>query len=154
MLWEIFVFIWSWSGSKMSVILEKNYVPSNDETFMSEKQLAYFRRKLSDWKDDILSLSKETIHSMQQENVHHPDLNDRASSETDRALELRTRDRQRKLISKIDSAIRRLDHGDYGYCEDTGNPISLKRLDARPIATLSLEAQEKHEKREKVYRNV
>ena len=90
---------------------------------------------------------------MQEDNVHHPDLNDRASSETDRALELRTRDRQRKLISKIESAIRRLDAGDYGYCEDTGNPISLKRLDARPIATLSLEAQEKHEQREKVYRD-
>lgn len=137
----------------MAVILEEGYIPSPDEEFMNEKQLAYFRKKLVDWKNDILDLSKNTISAMQEDNVHHPDLNDRASSETDRALELRTRDRQRKLISKIESAIRRLDLGDYGYCEDTGNPISLKRLDARPIATLSLEAQEKHEQREKVYRD-
>lgn len=137
----------------MAVELEKNYIPSPDEEFMNEKQKAYFFKKLTDWKNDILDLSRETIHSMQEENVHHPDLNDRASSETDRALELRTRDRQRKLISKIDSALRRLDMGEYGYCEETGNPINLKRLAARPIATLSLEAQEKHEKRERVYRD-
>ncbi len=137
----------------MSTDIEEGYIPSPDEDFMNDKQKAYFRAKLNDWKSDILSLSKETISSMQEENVHHPDLNDRASSETDRALELRTRDRQRKLISKINSALRRIDTGEYGYCEDTGNPISLKRLDARPIATLSLEAQEKHEKREKVYRD-
>ncbi|NRA86596.1 MAG: RNA polymerase-binding protein DksA [Rhizobiales bacterium] len=137
----------------MTVELAEGYMPSPDEEFMNENQLTYFRKKLVDWKEDILDLSKGTIHSMQEDNVHHPDLNDRASSETDRALELRTRDRQRKLISKIESAIRRLDAGDYGYCEDTGNPISLKRLDARPIATLSLEAQEKHEQREKVYRD-
>lgn len=136
-----------------TVELEKGYIPLAEEEFMNVKQLTYFRKKLTDWKEDILSLSKETIHSMQEENVHHPDLNDRASSETDRAIELRTRDRQRKLISKIDSAIRRLDKGEYGYCEDTGIPINLKRLDARPIATLSLEAQEKHEQREKIYRD-
>ena len=137
----------------MAVKLKEDYVPSPDEAFMNDKQQAYFFNKLTDWKNDILDLSKETIHSMQEENVHHPDLNDRASSETDRALELRTRDRQRKLISKIDSALRRLDIGEYGYCEETGNPINLKRLAARPIATLSLEAQEKHEKRERVYRD-
>ncbi|PCI87775.1 MAG: RNA polymerase-binding protein DksA [Hyphomicrobiales bacterium] len=137
----------------MAVELEDDYVPSPGEEFMNDKQQAYFFNKLTDWKNDILDLSKETIHSMQEENVHHPDLNDRASSETDRALELRTRDRQRKLISKIDSALRRLDIGEYGYCEETGNPINLKRLAARPIATLSLEAQEKHEKRERVYRD-
>ena len=137
----------------MAVELENDYVPSPDEEFMNDKQQAYFFNKLTDWKNDILDLSKETIHSMQEENVHHPDLNDRASSETDRALELRTRDRQRKLISKIDSALRRLDIGEYGYCEETGNPINLRRLAARPIATLSLEAQEKHEKRERVYRD-
>ena len=138
----------------MAVELEQGYEPSPDEDFMNEKQKVYFFNKLTDWKNDILDLSKETIHSMQEENVHHPDLNDRASSETDRALELRTRDRQRKLISKIDSALRRLEKGEYGYCEETGNPINLYRLSARPIATLSLEAQEKHEKREKVYRHV
>lgn len=137
----------------MAVELENDYVPSPEEEFMNDKQQAYFFNKLTDWKNDILDLSKETIHSMQEENVHHPDLNDRASSETDRALELRTRDRQRKLISKIDSALRRLKIGEYGYCEETGNPINLKRLAARPIATLSLEAQEKHEKRERVYRD-
>ena len=138
----------------MAVELEQGYEPSPDEDFMNEKQKVYFFNKLTDWKNDILDLSKETIHSMQEENVHHPDLNDRASSETDRALELRTRDRQRTLISKIASALRRLDKGEYGYCEETGNPINLNRLSARPIATLSLEAQEKHEKREKVYRHV
>ncbi|MGL1922174.1 MAG: RNA polymerase-binding protein DksA [Hyphomicrobiales bacterium] len=137
----------------MAVELTEDYVPSPDEDFMNEKQQAYFHKKLTDWKDDILDLSRETINSMQEENVHHPDLNDRASSETDRALELRTRDRQRKLISKIDSALRRLAMGEYGYCEETGNPINLKRLAARPIATLSVEAQEKHEKRERVYRD-
>lgn len=138
----------------MAVELEAGYEPSPDEEFMNEKQQAYFLQKLIDWKNDILDLSKETIHSMQEENVHHPDLNDRASSETDRALELRTRDRQRKLISKIDAALRRIEIGEYGYCEETGNPINLNRLAARPIATLSLEAQEKHEKREKVYRHI
>lgn len=130
-----------------------NYRPSEDEEFMNSKQLAYFRRKLTAWKNDILRESKETLDALQEESQNHPDIADRASSESDRALELRTRDRQRKLISKIDAALRRVDDGSYGYCEETGEPIGLARLDARPIATLSLEAQEKHERREKVYRD-
>lgn len=120
---------------------------------MNDRQKDYFRQKLVQWKDDILREARETLESLQQENINHPDLADRASSETDRAIELRARDRQRKLISKIDSALRRIDDGTYGYCEETGEPISLKRLDARPIATLSIEAQERHERREKVYRD-
>jgi DnaK suppressor protein len=120
---------------------------------MNERQQEYFRRKLLQWKDDILRESRETLGHLQKETENHPDLADRASSETDRALELRTRDRQRKLISKIEAAIRRIEAGDYGYCEDTGEPISLARLDARPIATLSLEAQERHERRERVHRD-
>jgi len=120
---------------------------------MNDKQLSYFKAKLSHWKDDILRESKETISHLQDENHVLPDVADRASSETDRSLELRTRDRQRKLISKIDSALKRIEDGSYGYCEETGDPISLKRLDARPIATLSIEAQERHEKRERVYRD-
>ncbi|MCF4098821.1 RNA polymerase-binding protein DksA [Maritalea mediterranea] len=130
-----------------------NYRPSEDEEFMNPKQLAYFRRKLLAWKNDILRESKETLDALQEESQNHPDIADRASSESDRALELRTRDRQRKLISKIDAALKRVDDGTYGYCEETGEPIGLARLDARPIATLSLEAQEKHERREKVYRD-
>ena len=129
------------------------YRPSDDEPFMSERQLRYFRDKLLKWKDDILKESRGTVGHLQTETENHPDVADRASSETDRALELRTRDRQRKLISKIDSAIRRIEDGSYGYCEDTGEPIGLARLDARPIATLSLEAQERHEKRERVHRD-
>ena len=120
---------------------------------MNERQKEYFRRKLLSWKDDILQESRETLVALQNENENHPDLADRASSETDRALELRARDRQRKLISKIDAALVRIDDGSYGYCEETGEPISLMRLDARPIATLSIEAQERHERREKVYRD-
>jgi DnaK suppressor protein len=131
----------------------KNYRPSDKEPFMNERQREYFRRKLLDWKDEILKESKITLQQLQEENVNHPDLADRASSETDRAIELRARDRQRKLISKIDAAIQRIDENTYGYCEETGEPISLKRLEARPIATLSVEAQERHEKREKVYRD-
>jgi DnaK suppressor protein len=129
-----------------------NYHPSDDEPFMSERQREYFRLKLLNWKDEILHESKETLLSLQDENNVLPDLADRASTETDRALELRTRDRQRKLISKIDAALKRIEDGSYGYCEETGEPISLRRLDARPIATLSIEAQERHERREKVYR--
>ncbi|MBE7218286.1 MAG: RNA polymerase-binding protein DksA [Caulobacteraceae bacterium] len=129
------------------------YRPTDDEPFMSERQLKYFRDKLLKWKDDILRESRETVGHLQTETENHPDIADRASSETDRALELRTRDRQRKLINKIDSAIRRIEDGSYGYCEDTGEPIGLARLDARPIATLSLEAQERHEKRERVHRD-
>jgi len=120
---------------------------------MNERQKSYFRGKLIAWRNDILREARETLDALQQENANHPDLADRASSETDRAIELRARDRQRKLISKIDSAIGRIDEGTYGFCEETGDPISLKRLDARPIATLSIEAQERHERREKVYRD-
>jgi DnaK suppressor protein len=129
------------------------YQPSEGEAFMNERQRDYFRRKLIAWKDDILRESRETLVVLQSENENHPDVADRASSETDRAIELRARDRQRKLISKIEAALGRLDDGTYGYCEETGEPIGLKRLDARPIATLSVEAQERHEKRERVYRD-
>ncbi len=137
----------------MAVDLEETYKPSEDEPFMCDRQREYFRRKLLTWKEDILHESRETLAALQNENENHPDLADRASSETDRAIELRARDRQRKLIAKIDAALTRLEDGSYGYCEETGEPISLKRLDARPIATLSIEAQERHERREKVYRD-
>ncbi|PSJ64321.1 RNA polymerase-binding protein DksA [Kumtagia ephedrae] len=137
----------------MSVLVDTDYVPSEDEPFMNERQKAYFRAKLVNWKSEILREARETLEILQQENANHPDLADRASSETDRAIELRARDRQRKLIAKIDSALQRIDEGTYGFCEETGEPISLKRLDARPIATLSIEAQERHERREKVYRD-
>ncbi len=132
---------------------ETSYQPAVGELFMSERQKAYFKSKLLDWKADILREARETLDALAQENTNHPDLADRASSETDRSIELRARDRQRKLISKIDSALERIDDGTYGYCEETGEPISLKRLDARPVATLSIEAQERHERREKVYRD-
>ena len=132
--------------------LPPNYRPSEDEEFMSPLQREYFRQKLLDWRDDILKEAKETLQHLQDENQNHPDLADRASSETDRAIELRARDRQRKLIAKIDAALARIEDGSYGFCEETGEPIGLKRLDARPIATLSLEAQERHERREKVFR--
>lgn len=131
---------------------EGGYTPTEDETFMNERQREYFRRKLIAWKEDILRESQETLVVLQNENENHPDLADRASFETDRSIELRARDRQRKLIAKIDAALARLDDGTYGYCEETGEPISLKRLDARPIATLSVEAQERHERRERTYR--
>jgi DnaK suppressor protein len=131
----------------------KPYRPTEKEPFMNERQREYFRVKLLTWKEDILKEAKTTLQQLQDENVNHPDIADRASSETDRAIELRARDRQRKLIAKIDEAITRIDDGTYGYCEETGEPISLKRLEARPIATLSIEAQERHEKREKVYRD-
>jgi DnaK suppressor protein len=137
----------------MTVELDETYKPSDDEPFMCDRQREYFRRKLLAWKEDILHESRETLAALQNENENHPDLADRASSETDRAIELRARDRQRKLIAKIDAALLRLEDGTYGYCEETGEPISLKRLDARPIATLSIEAQERHERREKVYRD-
>jgi len=137
----------------MIVELEESYKPTDDEPFMNERQKEYFRRKLLAWKEDILEESRETLVALQSENENHPDLADRASSETDRAIELRARDRQRKLIAKIEAAIERLDDGSYGFCEETGEPISIKRLDARPIATLSIEAQERHERREKVYRD-
>jgi DnaK suppressor protein len=135
------------------VLDASGYHPSEDEPFMNERQLEYFKQKLLDWKEDILRESRETVTHLQAETENHPDLADRASSETDRALELRTRDRQRKLISKIDDALRRIEEGAYGYCEETGEPIGLARLSARPIATLSLEAQERHERRERVHRD-
>ncbi|MCX8997674.1 RNA polymerase-binding protein DksA [Rhizobiaceae bacterium BDR2-2] len=129
------------------------FVLSEDDEFMNPKQRAYFRAKLIAWKNDILREARETLEHLAEESANHPDLADRASSETDRAIELRARDRQRKLISKIDAALQRIEDGTYGYCEETGEPIGLRRLDARPIATLSIEAQERHERREKVYRD-
>jgi DnaK suppressor protein len=132
---------------------ESVYRPSEDEPFMNERQLEYFKQKLLDWKEEILRESRETLSHLQTDTENHPDIADRASSETDKALELRTRDRQRKLISKIDEALRRIEEGNYGYCEETGEPIGLQRLEARPIATLSLEAQERHERRERVHRD-
>ena len=137
----------------MSTDTLERYRPDDSEPFMNERQLAYFRQKLLDWKDEILREARETRANLQKENQNHPDLADRASSESDRAVELRARDRQRKLIAKIDAALQRIETGTYGYCEETGDPISLKRLDARPIATLSIEAQERHERRERVYRD-
>jgi DnaK suppressor protein len=135
------------------VMIDEGYAPSDAEPFMNDRQREYFRRKLNNWKADILRESQETLAALQTENENHPDLADRASSETDRAIELRARDRQRKLVAKIDAALGRLQDGSYGYCEDTGEPIALKRLEARPIATLSLEAQERHERNERVHRD-
>jgi DnaK suppressor protein len=131
----------------------KTYRPSDKEPFMNERQRDYFRLKLFAWKEEILKEAKETLLHLQEENQNHPDLADRASSETDRAIELRARDRQRKLIAKIEEALGRIEDGSYGYCEETGEPIALRRLEARPIATLSVEAQERHERRERVYRD-
>ena len=131
----------------------KIYRPTEKEPFMNERQKEYFRQKLAIWREDILKEAKDTLQHLQDENVNHPDLADRASSETDRAIELRARDRQRKLINKIDAALYRIDDGTYGYCEETGEPIGIKRLEARPIATLSVEAQERHERRERIYRD-
>jgi DnaK suppressor protein len=133
--------------------LAPGYKPTQDEPFMNDRQREYFRRKLMNWKDEILRDAEDTLSAMQADTESHPDLVDRASSEGDRAIELRARDRQRKLIAKIDAALARIDDGSYGFCEETGEPISLQRLDARPIATLSLEAQERHERREKIYRD-
>ena len=130
-----------------------NYVPSEDEEFMNPRQQAYFRARLKQWKTDILNGTKSTINNLQEESSNLPDLVDRASSESDKALELRTRDRQRKLIAKIDAALRRIDEGTYGYCDETGEPINLRRLEARPTATLSLEAQERHERKERTVRD-
>jgi DnaK suppressor protein len=136
-----------------SIKLAEGYRPTDEEPFMNERQRDYFRRKLVAWKDEILREASETISTLQNESDNHPDIADRASSETDRAIELRARDRQRKLISKIDSALSRINDGSYGYCEETGEPIGLRRLDARPIATLTVEAQERHERRERIYRD-
>lgn len=141
------------NGIKAPISLERGYRPSDDEPFMNDRQREYFRRKLRDWKEEIIRDSELTLTAMQSDTDSHPDLVDRASSEGDRAIELRARDRQRKLIAKIDAALARIEDGSYGYCEETGEPISLARLDARPIATLSIEAQERHERREKIYRD-
>lgn len=138
---------------KAEIFLPDDYHPAEDEPFMNDRQLEYFRRKLLAWKAELLEQSAETLEGLAESARNVPDLADRASEETDRALELRTRDRQRKLVAKIDSALRRIDNGEYGYCEITGEPISLKRLDARPIATMTLEAQEKHERRERIHRD-
>ena len=136
---------------KAETFLPSDYIPAEDEPFMNDRQVEYFRRKLMAWKAELIEETQGTIEGLQDAARNTPDVVDRASEETDRALELRTRDRQRKLISKIDSALRRIDEGEYGYCEVTGDPISLRRLDARPIATMSLEAQERHERRERVH---
>ena len=138
---------------KQEVFLPDSYRPAEDEPFMNERQVEYFRRKLLNWRAELLAGSRDTIEGLQDGTRNIPDVADRASEETDRALELRTRDRQRKLVSKIDAALRRIEEGEFGYCSVTGDPISLKRLDARPIATMSLEAQERHERREKVHRD-
>ena len=135
------------------IILDADYKPSDAEPFMNDRQREYFRGKLLAWKEEILKEARETLVTLQSESENHPDIADRASSETDRAIELRARDRQRKLIAKIDAAIARIDEGNYGSCEETGEPISLKRLEARPIATLSLVAQERHERSERVFRD-
>ncbi len=135
------------------VMIDEGYRPTDEEPFMNERQREYFRRKLSGWKHDILREANGTLQALQSENENHPDFADRASSETDRAIELRARDRQRKLISKIEAALSRIEDGTYGYCEETGEPIALKRLEARPIATLSIEAQERHERSERVHRD-
>jgi len=137
----------------MATRLPKDYAPSDSEPFMNARQREYFRRKLVTWKEDIIRETRETVSSLQEGNLNLPDVTDRAASESEKTLELRTRDRQRKLVNKIDAALGRLDDQTYGYCEETGDPISLKRLDARPIATLSVEAQERHEKRERVFRD-
>jgi RNA polymerase-binding transcription factor len=142
-----------WADMAKRIMIDDGYRPTEDEPFMNERQREYFRRKLNSWKHDILREAQETLAALQSENENHPDLADRASSETDRAIELRARDRQRKLISKIDAALARIEEGTYGYCEETGEPISLRRLEARPIATLSIEAQERHERHERVYRD-
>ncbi|WP_336959121.1 RNA polymerase-binding protein DksA [Sphingobium aquiterrae] len=138
---------------KPAIQLPEDYRPSPDEEFMNPRQLEYFRQRLLDWKKQILTEAEGTLAVLQNEPLREPDLNDRASSETDWSIELRTRDRQRKLISKIDAALRRIDEGEYGYCEVTGEPISLGRLEARPIATMTVEAQERHERQEKISRD-
>jgi len=137
---------------RSEIVIPVGYKPDEREPFMSERQRLYFRNKLLAWKEEIVRQTRETLQGLHEDSSQHADLADRATFETDRALELRARDRQRKLISKIDAALARIEEGSYGYCEETGEPISLKRLDARPIATLSLEAQERHERRERVFR--
>jgi DnaK suppressor protein len=140
------------AAKRSRIILAEGYRPSEDEPFMGARQKAYFRAKLQAWREDIVRQTRETLEGLHEDSTQHADLADRATSETDRALELRARDRQRKLVAKIDAALARLEDGTYGYCEETGEPIGLRRLDARPIATLSVEAQERHERRERIYR--
>ncbi len=140
-------------NAKKSMILSPEYRPSKDEPFMNSVQVEYFQRKLLQWRSELLDESTQTLQHLQEETSQEPDFADRASIETDRALELRTRDRERKLITKIDAALMRIEDGSYGFCEETGDPISLRRLEARPIATLSIDAQERHERREKIYRD-
>ena len=142
-----------WYGPDVANDIDEHYRPTADEPFMNPKQQAYFRRKLIEWKESIQREAQGTLSQLQVDSLREPDLTDRASSETDWSIELRTRDRQRKLISKIDAALRRIDEGEYGYCEVTGEPISLGRLEARPIATMTVEAQERHERNEKVSRD-
>ena len=137
---------------KAETFLPEDYRPAEDEPFMNERQTEYFRRKLLDWKADLMEDTRDTVAGMKDQTRNIPDIADRASEETDRSIELRTRDRQRKLVAKIDAALRRIDEGEYGYCAITGDPISLRRLDARPIATMTLEAQERHERGERVHR--
>ena len=139
-------------SSEIHVDLAPTYRPTEDEEFMNEKQIAYFKQKLFEWRAQLLHESAETIHHLQQETTVESDIIDSAANETDRSLELRARDRSRKLINKIDEALRRIEDGSYGYCEETGEPIGVRRLEARPIATLTVEAQERHEKKERVYR--
>ncbi|MCP5361293.1 MAG: RNA polymerase-binding protein DksA [Hyphomicrobiales bacterium] len=139
--------------SEKKVTLAKNYKPSEKEEYMNDQQLEYFRQKLLDWKGELLRESSETLGHLKEENFNEPDITDRATVETDTALELRTRDRYRKLINKIDAALMRIERGEYGFCEETGQPIGVKRLEARPIATLSIAAQERHERDEKLYRD-
>lgn len=144
---------WDGQAVKKSVRIPKNYRPSESEPFMNAKQREYFRRKLMRWRSELVRESTTTLRSLQTENFQSPDLADRASFEIERSVELRTRDRERKLIAKIDDALERIHDGSYGYCQETDEPIGLSRLEARPIATLSVEAQERHERLEKVYRD-
>ncbi|NJM50183.1 MAG: RNA polymerase-binding protein DksA [Sphingomonadales bacterium] len=140
-------------NSDLDIDLDPDYVPGNDEEFMNDRQLAFFKNQLNKWRRELLEESRGTLNQLQDAPIREPDLNDRASSETDWGIELRTRDRQRKLVAKIDAALRRIEEGEYGYCQVTGEPISLARLQARPIATMTLEAQERHERQERVSRD-
>ena len=141
------------NSNGLDIDLDHKYAPHSDEEFMNPKQLAFFNRKLNDWRSELLEESRETLSQLQDSPIREPDPNDRASSETDWSIELRTRDRQRKLVTKIEAAIRRIEQGEYGYCQVTGEPISLARLGARPIATMTLEAQERHERKERISRD-
>ena len=140
-------------GKDLDALLDDGYVPNNDEEFMNERQIAFFTRQLNNWRNELLEESRGTLEQLQDAPIREPDMNDRASSETDWSIELRTRDRQRKLVGKIDAALRRIEEGEYGYCVVTGEPISLARLQARPIATMTLEAQERHERKERISRD-